>query len=505
MKFLELYFRKVFTVDLRALAIMRIWLAGIILTDLAIRASDMEAHYSNRGVLPLHVLHEYVWLPHFFSLHVLSGLWQFQAILFFIAGVSAICLMLGYKTRLSTVFSWVLLVSLQNRNLLIGQGGDDLLRMLLFWGMFLPLGKFYSYDATKATNTAIPDKETKYFSAATVAYILQIFLLYFCTALLKNSPEWNVEGTALYYALSLDQILMPVGKLIYPYPELLRFLTLTTFYTELLLPFLLLIPFYNTFFRIVVVSVLLLFHIGISLTLFVGLFYLINVASIAGLLPPKAMDWIESKFLSSFRGFSTRSFQQITQRYKSPFSFKIQYQEHRPILKRRLQSIVKNSFVTVMLVYCIWWNFSGLVSSVPALPQNAKWLGYLLRTDQHWGMFAPVVFKDDGWYILEGYTAQGKIIDLNQQGKEANYTKPASVVSLFKNDRWRKYSENYLFVNNTFMRPYYCNYLMRRWNEANPEDPIQKLEVIYMMETSLPNYEIPEPKRELLCNCGKLP
>ncbi|WP_460880091.1 hypothetical protein [Pontibacter rugosus] len=83
MKYLELYLRKVFTVDLRALAVMRIWLAGIILTDLAIRASDMEAHYSNMGVLPLHVLHQHLWLPHFFSLHTLSGLWQVQLILLY--------------------------------------------------------------------------------------------------------------------------------------------------------------------------------------------------------------------------------------------------------------------------------------------------------------------------------------------------------------------------------------------------------------------------------------
>lgn len=141
MKHLELYFRKVFTVDLRALALMRIWVAGIILIDLAIRATDLEAHYSNMGVLPLHVLHQHLWLPQFFSFHTLSGLWQFQLILFALAALCALCLLLGYKTRIATVLSWLLLLSLQNRNPLVIQGGDHLLRMLLFWGMFLPWGK----------------------------------------------------------------------------------------------------------------------------------------------------------------------------------------------------------------------------------------------------------------------------------------------------------------------------------------------------------------------------
>lgn len=507
MKHLELYFRKVFTVDLRALAIMRIWLAGIILTDLAIRATDLEAHYSNMGVLPLHVLHQYVWLPQFFSLHALSGLWQFQLVLFILAGGFALCLLLGYKTRLVTIASWALLVSLQNRNPLIGQGGDDLLRMLLFWGIFLPWGRFYSYDATQKPQPSGLSSDTSYFSAATVAYILQVGLVYFSTALLKNSPEWHTEGTALYYALSLDQILMPLGKLIYPYPELLRVLTLGAYYTELLLPFLLLIPFYNNFFRMVVVVVLVGFHIGISLTLFVGLFYLINIASVTGLLPRPVMDWVDRRLLSSFRRPRTGHFQKIFNRLQQqPPLVSVKVQWHRPLLPRHLLPQLRNGFVTVALLYCIWWNLSGTGLPLYKIPDSSRWFGYLLRLDQHWGMFAPIVFRDDGWYILEGKTTGGKAIDLNQQGKEVDAVKPASVMALFKNDRWRKYSENYLFVNNAYMRPYYCNYLMRRWNEAHPSaERITQLEVVYMKEPTLPDYRVPVPTREVLCICANEP
>ncbi|WP_187264498.1 HTTM domain-containing protein [Pontibacter beigongshangensis] len=502
MNYLGWYLRKVFTVDLRAIAVMRIWLAGIVLTDLAIRASDLEAHYSNMGVLPLHVLHQHAWNPYYFSLHALSGLWQFQAVLFAGAAISALCLLFGYKTRVATVVTWLLLLSLQNRNVLISQGGDDLLRMLLFWGIFLPWGRCYSYDATKA---ASPLLETRYFSAATVAYILQIFLVYFCTALLKIAPEWREEGTALYYALSLDQILMPVGRLIYPYPELLRFLTFFTFYTELLLPFLLLIPFKNWFFRLVVAGVLLCFHIGISLTLFVGLFYLINIASAVGLLPPVAMDWAERRFLASFRRPFTGQFQHIFRRIKFPASMQVQVRLHRPFLKQPVQRQIREGVVAFLLLYCIWWNLSGTILNLPKLPDEGRWFGYLLRTDQHWGMFSPAVFKDDGWYVLEGSTASGRSIDLNQQGKEVDYIKPASVMALFKNDRWRKYSENYLYIHNSFMRPYYCNYVVRRWNEAHPNQPIQELQVIYMKEVSLPDYQVATPTKEVLCTCANLP
>jgi hypothetical protein len=78
-------------------------------------------------------------------------------------------------------------------------------------------------------------------------------------------------------------------------------------------------------------------------------------------------------------------------------------------------------------------------------------------------------------------------------------------MALFKNDRWRKYSENYLFVSNTYMRPYYCNYMLRIWHEKHPNQPLQRLDVIYMKEVSLPDYQVAGPTREVLCSCETQP
>src|SRR5688572_9815408 len=159
------YFRKIFTVDLRALAIMRIWLAGIILIDLAIRATDLEAHYGNWGVLPLPALHHHWYNQFHISVHTFSGLWQAQAFLFLLNAGFAFMLLLGYKTRVATIVCWFLMLSLQNRNPLILQGGDDLFRMLLFWGIFLPWQRFYSLDSLQKSDPELPVK-TQYFSAA---------------------------------------------------------------------------------------------------------------------------------------------------------------------------------------------------------------------------------------------------------------------------------------------------------------------------------------------------
>lgn len=490
--------RRPFVLDLRALALLRMAVAAVVLTDLAIRSTDLEAHYANMGVLPMAAVLDRLWTPYQFSLHGAMGLWQAEAVLFALAAVLAGALLLGYHTRLATIASWVLLVSVQNRNPLIGQGGDDLLRMLLFWGIFLPWGRVWSWDAREQPAPQRYD----YFSAATVAYVVQLALLYWCTALLKNGAEWTREGTALYYAFSLDQVLLPGGRLLYPYPELLRFLTFGAYFTELLLPFALFIPVGVAWWRLLVVGVLFVFHLTISLTLFVGLFFLINWASIVGLLPPVALDWLTRRF-APLAPRAARWRAQLPA-WQVPWRLRIERTTAPSAGSRQLLRGAREGFVAVVLAYVCWWNLDDVAIFRPVgelMSEPTRWFGYLFRIDQHWGMFAPTVFKDDGWYILEGTTAGGRQIDLNRAGAPVTYAKPASVVALFKNDRWRKYSENYLFVSNDWMRPYYCNYLLRIWNEDPAHPRVRHLSVVYMMEVSLPDYKLANPTRQVLCTC----
>lgn len=491
------WLKRPFTLDLRALALLRMGVALLLLLDLGIRSTDLEAHYANMGVLPVPVLLEKLWTPYQFSFHVMSGLWQVQALLFGIAAAAAAALLLGYHTRLATVASWLLLVSLQNRNPLIGQGGDDLLRMLLFWGIFLPWGRMYSRDARQLP----PPETTSYCSAATLAYVVQIALLYWCTALLKSGAEWTTHGTALYYALSLDQVLLPLGRLLYPHPDLLRWLTFATWYLELGLPVLLFIPVGVRWWRLAFAGLTLLFHLGISLTLFVGLFWLINIVSTLGLLPPVALDWLARRGQLPLQRL--RAWQPRLPAWQLPWRLHLESRHDWGAGPRRLLRASREGLVMGLLAYVCWWNFDGILTTPRWLMREpVRWLGYLFRIDQHWGMFAPVVFKDDGWFIFEGTTKTGKVLDLNRQGRPVSYAKPPSVVALFRNDRWRKYSENYLFVSNSWLRPYYCNYLLRIWHENPAHPPLRQLEVVYMKEVSQPNYQPSPAHREVLCTCA---
>lgn len=483
---------KFLSFDLRALALMRIGLAIVIILDLGIRFTDLEAFYSDSGVLPLSLLHEKSWNQYFFSVHTINGIWQFQLILFTIAFICAIFLLIGYRTQLFTIFSWILLTSLHNRNLLILQGGDDLLRIVLFWGMFLPLGSRYSCDNMYGENLKI---ENSISTIPAVGYILQICYVYTGSALLKGI-EWNQEFTALYYIYSLDQIAYSHTKLIYYYPSLLKILTAIAFYFELLIPILFFIPIRHHFFRIIAVFAIMLFHLFNFSNLFIGLFPIIGIVTILGILPTNAMDFLENR-LYIFKKLFKNLFKLLSTQINNTVIWKPNY-----TIRYESFNYVK-SFIFIFLIILIFdWNISNTKLIKYKLSEDFRFIGYILRLDQNWGMFAPNVLKDDGWYILEGTKNNGTIIDLGHPNEIINYNKPQSVVKNFKNDRWRKYFENFMMADYSYMRLYFCNYQKRIWNENNPQELIKQLKIVFMTETTLPNYQKPNIEKADLCYCN---
>lgn len=486
---------KYLSCDLRALGLMRILVAVVILIDLSIRISDLEAFYTNSGAVPLTMMFAHMWNKYYISLHAISGLWQVQVALFMFSAFCAVMLFIGYRTRLFTVLSWVMLLSLHNRNSLILQGGDDLLRMVLFWGMFIPWGARYSCDKLLNIQRDFFVDIKTIFTVATVAYILQICYIYSGSALLKG-PEWHTNFTALYYAYSLDQIAYPLTKCYYYYPELLKKLTAVAYYFELLVPLLFFIPFKHAQFRLLGVISIIVFHLFNSMHLLIGMFPIIGICTVVGILPSFAIDrlelWFSSiklKIAQSFLGWS--AFIAYLINWKTPVY---------------VHSRWKESVTTAMLIFLIFfvfdWNFSNISVIKSKLSNNLRFIGYGLRLDQNWGMFAPGVFKDDGWYVLEGTTDDGKNVNVLNPGTPISYNKPESVVSMFKNDRWRKYSENFIFTYNEYMRGYFCSYYKRVWNEKNKNQKLKNLRIVYVNELTKPDYQYTTPNKVTLWQCG---
>ncbi len=470
------FLRQNYKVDLRALALMRICIGIVILSDLIIRACDLTVHYTQDGVLPVSLLLEFDPKPLRWSFHYLNDSFAYQAFLFCLQGFITLLLIAGYRTRLITVLSWVLLVSLQNRNPFIQQSGDDLLRLVLFWAMFMPWGNFYSVDSKK-----ISPLIKNYFSAASFGYLLLIISVYLFSAIQKTSPEWRTEGSALYYALSLDQLKLGLGDWLYQFPTLMKVLTFLVFYYfEILIPLLLIIPFRNQKFRAFCVFSIIAFHLGISVTLYVGLFFTIGIASCLGLLPSGVMNWIDGKITKTKNTFSSAF-------YKS---------KSLSILKT-----TENGFLILITVFCLAYNVGFIQSFRYALDDRSVYVANPLKLEQYWGMFSPGVYKTDGWYIYRGIKSNDSIWDIYNNKPGLDHTKPKDIDKMYPSDRWRKFAENYEKNGYNFMRPYYCKYLIREWNKKHPENKIDGLNIIFLMEESLPDYKTAPVKQQNACLC----
>ncbi len=281
---------RIFGIDLRTLALFRICLGALILADLVNRAGFLTVFYTDQGVLTRVAAIGFNH-PARISFHLMSSSPLVIGLLFVIAGILAVLLMLGYRTRLVTVLSWLFLVSLNNRNLIVQQAGDQLISVLAFWAMFLPLGARYSVDAALRPDDQ-PCPPDACVSAATVAILLHVIYVYVIGALLKDSPIWMPEGLAVYYALHLDSMATPLAHWFRQFGAILQGLTYYVWTLELLAPLLVFSPVWHLPLRLVAMVLLITMHLGFFLFLEIGLFPFISITSLLLFTPGAVWDWL---------------------------------------------------------------------------------------------------------------------------------------------------------------------------------------------------------------------
>lgn len=441
--------------DYRSLALLRVGVALCLLWDLLNRSRSLSAHYTDDGVLTrseLLRLWNSEWL---ISLHLISGLAGVQAALLVLAALAALALLVGYRTRWAVVVSWLLLCSLQARNPLVLQGADDVLRLVLFWMMFLPTAQVASIDAYlhKATLPQPP----LHFSVGGLAYGLQFAAIYVFSGLHKTGVTWHAEGSALYYALSLDWFARPGGAWLLTWPaEWLQWLTWFTWHLEVYGPFLLLLPGWGRLLGLILLAVL---QLGINLSLDVGPFGWVMVVAGLGLLPPQV--WPLSRNPS------------------------VGQEAHPPTLRY----LAAQGVLLLLLLYMVAWNVASLRGST--VPEGWRWLGWLGQLDQRWSLFAPNPTRNDGWMVVPATLRDGTRLDVfvgqpmpkGFMGKPLSPTKPKQVRATFAGQRWQKYLLNLSNPTLEGFRLGYARYLCRHWNHQRaPEQQMLSLRLVWMQE-----------------------
>ncbi|MBC8104583.1 MAG: HTTM domain-containing protein [Cytophagales bacterium] len=502
---------RLFAIDLRSLALLRVLLAALVLADLVGRAGDLAAHYTDSGILPRAALlarDPANWSPHF-SVHMLTGTEAGEAAWFVLAALWAVALLVGYRTPISTVATWYLLSSVQLRNPLILNSADDLLRMLLFWGMFLPLGARGSLDARTGHGPSLPPLQPRFLSVGSAALLLQVGFLYWFAVASKTDPSWHVDGTAVYYALSIDLYATPVGQFLLNVPQLLQVMTWMTLWMEAGGPTLaFLLPFPRV--RLALVLAFFTFHLVLlNATLDLGAFHYVSAVAWVPFLPTQFWDWAErgaGRYLPRRRAaaaplvsLSGGTEAQAARVAEREWVLASQSPPAEPVLRRyrfNWRAILLNTVAGLLLVYIFLWNFraTGNRWGPRLLPYSLNRVAQVTHVDQGWQMFAPKPLTEDGWFVYPAKLRDGTTLDLfrgeSTLGKPIRWEKPDILVSHeFKNERWRRYEMNLWARIYSDQRPVYCRYLCREWNKTHTgQKRLSSLQLYYVIEETLTDY-----------------
>lgn len=497
-----------FGIDLRSLAVFRMALGALLLADLSIRVQDLSAHYTDWGVLPRDVLVEHFANPLHLSLHLATGSTLGQALLFLMAGVFALALLLGFRTPVATCASWLLLLSVQARNPMVLHSSDTLARMLLFWGMFIPLGARYSLDSLfRCSDTDRTPLPTSVRSAGTVALLLQICLMYWCTVASKSWEVWWYEASAVYYALSMDQFVTSLGRWLLGFPELMAPLSRATIALQLVGPCLVFVPFFTPWLRLCIIGAFFSFHLGLALCLNIGAFPYISMVVWLVFVPD--LVWERGRFLllKMLRRRSLAGPSALNSAAPGPSLAQasgVSSSMPHPLRASRRSQILAAFF----LVYVVAWNLHGLEATSPyaqkIFPPYSPLVGHVLRLDQSWRMFSMVPYptRDDGWFVLPGMLKDGRSVELWTGRREVSWEKPQNVSALYRNDRWWKYTEKiypYLEKGREPALRAWAGYMCRDWNARHRgREQLETLEIFFMQETTLPDYQQPSVEKKLL-------
>jgi Vitamin K-dependent gamma-carboxylase len=430
-------------IDLRSLALFRIGVAMALLVDLVSRVRDFGALYGARGVLPPELartlwdlrvaVSPFTWVAGSPPL-----LWVGAALL----AAAAVCLALGVFPRLAAAVAWGLLAALQDRNPALYMSGDRYLLLLLMWCILLPTG-------ARLSLCPAPPGITRLRSWAGGGLMLQVMLVYMVTGLKKTGPEWS-DGTALWYALSLDEYVTAVGRWLRSQTALIGPLSFAVKWVEIFGPLLVLSAWRNDLARIIAVALFWALHLGLHASQAIGVFQIVGLAAWLVFLPSTLWDW---------RGARAPAGGEVPVRDGGRIAAAT-WSERLALVPIAYLVIVMGYTVTGILV-------SGRHYPEPALVSR---VARVLHLHEGWAMFSSIPPRRL-WYLAPGRLADGSEVEVLRRGP-LDWERPLDLQSAQRGFRWT------LYLGNAIQRgiheepfratyPALLDYLCRDWNGRN--------------------------------------
>jgi hypothetical protein len=328
---------------------------------------------------------------------------------------------------------------------------------------------------------------------------MQMCLMYWFTGQFKYNSDW-LGGDSMYYVFSFDAYGRPLGRFLLEFPWFCKLVTWGTLWLELFGPWLVMLPSpwlvrladspaskenlprwaahaigdIGSFLRPAIVLAFVGLHVGIELTMTVGLFSYVSIAGWLVFVPPWMWDAAErraAKWVSLPRS--------ATHETAWPRSIATS----RRILQVCGSGLHGFACVTI-LAYVVWWNIATLQKSGDfdkVLPKPLEKPAGLLLVGQKWSMFSRPT-KDDGWFVAQAHTRSGEKIDI-LRGGAVDPSKPDDVAGLFPNHRWRKFYRQLIADRYQSYRAAVAEHLGKMWNDRHDrQHHVVDVELLYFRE-----------------------
>jgi hypothetical protein len=315
-------------------------------------------------------------------------------------------LLVGYKTRLAQVASFLCAMSLRNRLPWLLNAGDIVLGLLAFWTIFLPVSQRYSVDAAHTRPDEPAASATTVVSLAALALFVQVAVIYTLNYLQKTGETW-ASGSALHYVLHQDRLVTSLGVWLRENlsPGQLAAITKITLVIEAILPLCVLSPVATDHLRRIAACLIFALHLGFGLCLNLGVFVPAMLVFGVLLLPGRDWDRIAKVFPSVFVW--------IAQRVRTPAVVP----RNRPVLRETLVAGAIFLAGYQLLSENTWFSRVKPRES-QVLDAAVTYLGLY----QGWSLFAPDAPKTDLNITVDAITTDGRHIDPLNLVASANHT-----------------------------------------------------------------------------------
>ncbi len=404
---LRKYLAGCIAIDTRTLAVFRVAVGLLVIADLLLRSRNFSFYYTDDGVVPQSVAEAHT-AEHAVSVYFFTSDPTVIAGLFVLQGLIAVQLIVGYKTRIATILTFLFVVSLDHHNPLVLSYADVLFRLLLFWAIFLPLGERWSVDAVHADRKP----RIQIASIASALILGQMVYMYVVNGYHKSKDELWTGGDAAPLVFGIDEMTFLIGDFMRDY---LLFIELGGLLWYYILIFAWLLFFLQGRLRILFATVFFGGHAAFALTVRIGAFAYVAMAGV--FLFYQTQFWRDGRRALELVGIDVDRLWQSLRRVGNVGNAIPRLQ----IGGERIQQIKANTYTFVLITLVLSMGLmagtngaqiAGTLDDDRNYDGEMRTVANSLSIDQpEWSVFAPTPRATDRYYVFPAKTEDGELVD----------------------------------------------------------------------------------------------